>query len=273
MYNKIVFFIFSILISDTNEFLLEESAEKLKKLKINIDFIGASLNIKKSNRDINLSYFDNQKRTTSMPEINFSSFGRTGILDISSNMIYNFKNINNDTIDLNLPKSIPIKFNLNLKNSNLKVNLDSIKVSSLNFDSNIGNSLLDFGNNFQSECEYLTINIGLGSSEIKNLNNLSCEKTKIKCNGSSIILNITNVLKKSNHIDLSISMGRVEINILNGNNLQLNLDQPMMSKLNFEKMNLIKKNHYENEDFNKNFPVLKINTSIGLGSLDINWIN
>jgi hypothetical protein len=68
-------------------------------------------------------------------------------------------------------------------------------------------------------------------------------------------------------------MGRVEINILNGNNLQLNLDQSMMSKLNFEKMNLIKRNHYENEDFNKNLPVLKINTSIGLGSLNINWIN
>ena len=76
MYNKFIFFIFSILISDTNEFLLEESTEKLKKLKINIDFIGASLNIKKSNRDNNLSYFDNQKRPTAMPEINFSSFGK-----------------------------------------------------------------------------------------------------------------------------------------------------------------------------------------------------
>ena len=273
MYNKIIFFIFSILISNTNEFLLEESTEKLKKLKINIDFIGASLNIKKSNLGNNLSCFDNQKRTASMPEINFSSFGKTGILDISSNMKYNFYNINYDTINLNLPKFIPIKFNCNLKNSNLRVNLDSIKVSSLDFDSNIGNSLLDFGSNFQSECEYLTINIGLGSSEIKNFNNLFCEKTKIKCNGSSIILNITDVLKKNNHIDLSIGMGRVEINILNGNNLQLNLDQSMMSKLNFEKMNLIKRNHYENEDFNKNLPVLKINTSIGLGSLNINWIN
>ena len=38
-------------------------------------------------------------------------------------------------------------------------------------------------------------------------------------------------------------------------------------------MNLIKRNHYENEDFKKNLPVLKINTSIGLGSLNINWIN
>jgi len=273
MYNKFIFFIFSILISDTNEFLLEESTEKLKKLKINIDFVGASLNIKKSNRDNNLSYFDNQKRPTEMPEINFSSFGKTGILDISSNMKYNFKSINYDTINLDLPKFIPIKFNCNLKNSNLKVNLDSIKVSSLDFDSNVGNSLLDFGSNFQSECEYLTINIGLGSSEIKNFNNLFCEKTKITCNGSSIILNITDVLKKNNHIDLSIGMGRVEINILNGNNLQLKLDQSMMSKLNFEKMNLIKRNHYENEDFNKNLPVLKINTSIGLGSLNINWIN
>ena len=71
MYNKIIFFIFSILISNTNEFLLEESTEKLKKLKINIDFIGASLNIKKSNLGNNLSCFDNQKRTASMPEINF----------------------------------------------------------------------------------------------------------------------------------------------------------------------------------------------------------
>ena len=67
-------------------------------------------------------------------------------------------------------------------------------------------------------------------------------------------------------------MGSIEIQIPKGINAIFEIDQSILSNLDFEYMNLIKTNVYRNEDFNKNQPTLNFHCSIGLGSISLKWI-
>ena len=121
-------------------------------------------------------------------------------------------------------------------------------------------------------CDFLIVDVGMGSANFNNFGNLYCEEYEIDCGMGSIILNISNILKMDKEINISIGMGSIEINIIEGNNVIVEINQSLLSNLEFEQMNLIKTNVYRNESYEKSKPSLKINVSIGLGELSINWI-
>ena len=112
----------------------------------------------------------------------------------------------------------------------------------------------------------------MGTARLKNFSNLSCEEYEIDCGLGEIIINFSTILEEYQNIDLSVGMGSIEINILEGNNIEVEINQNMLSSLDFEKMDLVKKDVYRNGDYDKSNPTILINASVGLGELSINWI-
>ena len=269
--------LFQLLTGNTEHLTINESTFWLKKIKANIDFSGGLITIKASDSSNNINGFIEFNPELFQPNLKFTSISRTGILDLSTNFEFdlNLGKQNNDygnKAEILLPTSIPINFNLDYSLSTIEMDLDKIEVSSFNFDLGLGSAILDFGNKLQSDCNYITVDVGMGSATIKNIGNLECDETKIECGMGSMLLDFSGEIYKNRDYDISVGMGSVEIQIPNDVNVLFKTDQSLLSNLELENMDLIKTNVYRNEKFDKDKPTLIFNCSIGLGSITLNWI-
>ena len=270
-------FFSEILLGKVEHITLNESTLWLKKVKVNIDFSGGKILLKPADSKNKISGFMEYNPDFILPKLEFTTVGRTGILDMATDFHFEYDIGKSDkdygnSAELNLPTSTPLKFNLDFSLAEVEMNLENIEISSFNFDLGMGSANVDFGENYISDCNFLNVDVGMGSAEFNNFGNISCEDYEIDCGMGAISLHFPEILEENQDIDLSVGMGSIEVNILEGNNIKVEMDQSMLSSLDFEKMDLIKTNVYRNEDFDKSKPTLQINASVGLGELSINWI-
>lgn len=211
------------------------------------------------------------------PKLNFTTVSRTGILDLSTNIEFDFSFNNKDEeygndAEILLPTSTPIKFNLDFSLSTVELNLNDIEISSFNFDLGMGAADVDFGNDSQSDCNYLNVDVGMGGLAIKNFGNLYCEEAEIECGMGSIEIDFSGENGQDSGFDISVGMGSVDLQIPNNVNVIINSDQSILSNLDFEAMDLIKNNVYRNENYDEDKPTLTFHCSVGLGNISLNWI-
>ncbi|MAJ43592.1 MAG: hypothetical protein CMF96_02460 [Candidatus Marinimicrobia bacterium] len=271
-------FCLGVLFAKVERITLNESTQWLKKVKLNIDFLGGNILLKPTNSKNKISGYMKYNKSFVYPKLKFTTVSGTGILDMATDLQFEYdllKSYNDygNSAELNLPNSIPLKFNLDFSLAEVDINLENIEVSSFNFNLGMGSANINFGEKYKSsDCDFLIVEVDMGTAKLKNFSNLSCEEYEIDCGLGVIIINFSTILEEYQNIDLSVGMGSIEINILEGNNIEVEINQNMLSSLDFEKMDLVKKNVYRNEDYDKSNPTILINASVGLGELSINWI-
>jgi len=269
--------LFTFLSGNTGKLTLNESTVWLKKIKTNIDFSGGLMKINSSHKTNEINGYIEYNPELFQPKLDFTTVSRTGILDLSTNFEFDFnfnkkdKDYGNEA-EISLPNSTPIKFNLDFSLSTVEMNLNNVEISSFNFDLEMGSADVDFGNETNSDCNYLNVDVGMGSLEIKNFGNLLCEESEIECGMGSIEIDFSGDNLKDNEFDISVGMGSIDLQIPKDVNVIINSDQSILSNLEFDAMNLIKTNIYRNETFDDSKPTLTFHCSVGLGNLSLGWI-
>ena len=275
--NIIYLFLVQLLIGNTEHITINKSTFWLKKIKANIDYSGGIIKIVPSESSNELSGFIEYNPELFQPNLEFTSLSRIGILDLSTNFNFGL-NLNSDkknygnTAEIFLPTATPIKFNLNYSLATVEMDLNEVEISTFNFDLGLGSAITNFGNEYQSDCGFFNVDIGLGSAEFKNIGNLNCEEYEIACGMGSIILDFSGENNLDIEYEISLGMGYIEIYVPVNKNVIFKTNQSILANLDLKEMNLIKTNIYRNKNFKEENPTLTFHSTIGLGSITLNWI-
>ena len=181
---------------------------------------------------------------------------------------------NNLETELNFSNRIPLKFNIDCGLSEVDLDLAGLKIKELIMDNGLGSVDIEFGQRSNKvRCDRLDIDTGLGEVEIENLANANADFMEFECGLGSLELGFQGDLDDDITVDLSVGMGSVDIYIPEGTNVIVEYDQSFFSDVDLRGFEQISGDTYRSINFREKKPIISIQASIGMGSIDVHWID
>lgn len=265
---------------DEDDFIIRDhfhySIKGVDKLEVKIDFKMGELTLKPNIdnpndldgfAEYNPRYFDS-------PEVEYNVFGKTGLLEIRTNAVdrkfpFNWdKEHFHNKSEYKLPLSVPIMMELDFGLGEAEIDLTGIQIQSLNIECGMGSAILNVESQNPNVCEEVNIEAGMGKFEGIGLSYLRAEVVKIEVGLGSATLDFSNQIMHDMDIEVEVGLGSIELILPDNVNISARIHDHFLSSVDVD--NLVKKgNKFVTKDWDYDRPTIKLDMSVGLGSIDL----
>jgi hypothetical protein len=168
---------------------------------------------------------------------------------------------------------IPLEVDFECGLGSAELNLGELKVADLVIENGLGETELDFDAPNRTDLRRIMVENGLGELVARNLSNSRAEKLKFDCGLGSAVLDFRGEIKQDMDVDVNVGLGSVELKIPEGYNVIMEADENFLSSVDTHGLKSERRGYYRSRDYRPSRPTLHITASVGLGSIDISWVD
>jgi hypothetical protein len=218
------------------------------------------------------------------PEVEYKTIGKRGKLRLVSRqsddtkLWSHSKKSSQDDIKKNhwrveMTEHIPTVYDIELGLGKGILDFSRIKVSDLNLECGLSDVIIEFNEANQERIHTLVIQTGLGNVDIIGLGNTNMDRFDVECGLGSTNLRFDGNLQRDIKGNITIGLGSVTIELPKDIAVQIEAESSFLSSLNFDGFREIDEDIYRSENWKSADQWMYIIIEIGLGSVDIRWID
>jgi len=153
------------------------------------------------------------------------------------------------------------------------LDLGEMNVAEFKLDNGLGEVTFDFSSWNKTECRLLSVDNGLGELNAKNLSNARANQMMFDCGLGAATLDFSGEEYHDIYVKVNVGLGSVNIKVPRGYNLEMEAEESFLSSISIPEMVQESRGFYRNNQFSDSRPTLRIKVSVGLGNIDVNWID
>ncbi|MCH7762409.1 MAG: hypothetical protein IIB95_01545 [Candidatus Marinimicrobia bacterium] len=267
---------------DDDNFIIRDhfhySIKGIEKLEFKIDYKMGELILKPNSN--NPHEFDGFAEYTphyfDSPIVDYTVFGKTGFIEIRTNAIdhdhefsfnWGHDHFHNKS-EYQLPLSVPIELELEFSLGKTEIDLSGLQIQSLDIECGMGKTTLNIKSQNSIVCKEINIEAGMGEFEGIGLSHLRAKVVNIKVGFGSADIDFSGIINHDMDIEVEVGLGSIELILPDNVNISARIHDHFLSSVDVD--NLIKKgNKYVTKDWDYNRPTIKLDMSVGLGSIDL----
>jgi hypothetical protein len=256
-----------------------------EELDVSIEFGLGKLELRGSN---NKKYIMQSEITYAKelykPEIEYKTVGNRGKLRMTSRQTEDAKlwgrakkgsesDIKKNHWNIAMTEQIPSIYDIELGLGKGVLDFTKIKVSDLNLECGLSDVVIEFNEANQERIRTLAIQSGLGNVEAVGLCNTNMDRFDVECGLGSTKLRFDGDTRRDLKGHITIGLGSVTIEIPKTYAVQIEAESSFLSSLNFNGFREVEEDIYRSKNWKEADQQIYIIIEIGLGSVDINWID
>jgi hypothetical protein len=258
--------------------------ETIKQLDVEIEFGLGQLDLS-SNKDddyILISEFhfsDDRYR----PQVDFRRSGDQGKLRLESRNLdkKSFfglgrqdaqKGANENRWFLEFIRTVPSSFRIDLGLGHGQLDFSEIRVKDLRLECGMSDVGVEFRKRNPERLQSMTLETGLGNVEAFGLGYANIENFSIECGLGSTVLVFNGEIEQDMKGQISVGLGSVSLEIPRNLGVQIEAESSFLSSIDLHDFNRLDNDLYRTENWQQAETRLYLVVEIGLGSVDIEWI-
>lgn len=153
------------------------------------------------------------------------------------------------------------------------IDLGDLQVADFELDNGLGETTLDFSTLNRIELDRLNVENGLGELVARSLSNARTGRMEFNCGLGEADLDFSGEELRDISVDVNVGLGSITLRIPEAYSVELRAGHNFLSSIDTHGMVQVRKDLHRTRDFDDDGPTLYIDASVGLGSLDIKWID
>jgi len=218
------------------------------------------------------------------PEIDYKTVGNRGKLRLASHQDENNRfwghskknsssDIKNNHWRVAMTDQISTAYDIELGLGKGILDFTNIKVNDLNLECGLSDVVVEFTKSNKERIRTLVIQSGLGNVEVTGLCNANMDRFDVECGLGSTKLRFDGDPARDIKGRITIGLGSVTVQIPEDIAVQIEAESSFLSSLNFDGFREIEENVYRSKNWKSADQRIYIVIEIGLGSVDIEWID
>jgi len=172
-----------------------------------------------------------------------------------------------------MTEQIPTAYDIEMGLGKGILDFSRIKVSDLNLECGLSDIVLEFSERNPERIRTLVIQTGLGNVEAIGLSNTNMDRFDVECGLGSTKLRFDGDLKHDIKGRITVGLGSVTIEVPEEYAVQIEAESSFLSSLNFAGFREVEENVYRSRNWKDADRRIYMIIEIGLGSVDIDWID
>ena len=272
----------------TNDYLFDVS--EVTRLSVSFNYMAGSLEIKAgaSKQIKGAIKYDPEEF---LPSAQYDVFGSKGVFKVkmeslNSRHVYDddtegidfkfgFRDFKNNKysqeFEFQLPPDIPTNLKLEFALGDADIDLSNLAITGLELECGLSDVRLEVDEVNTTKCKEVYIESGLGDFNAYGLGLLRAEYFNLDVGLGSAYIDLSK--QKSDLTgDIDVGLGSLELLLPEKANIKIRVDDSFLSSVDVDDM--VKTGHKEwrTADWNKRWPTIEFDISIGLGSVDVDLV-
>ncbi len=217
------------------------------------------------------------------PKIEYKTVGKRGKLRLVSQQSENNRlwgrsknsetDIKNNHWRIAMTEQIPSTYDIELGLGKGILDFSNIKISDLNLECGLSDVVVEFNEANKERIRTMVIQTGLGNVEAIGLSNTNMDRFDVECGLGSTKLRFDGDLRHDIKGNITIGLGSVTVEIPKKYAVQIEAESSFLSSLNFDGFREVEEDIYHSKNWKNAERRIYITVEIGLGSVDIDWID
>ena len=170
-------------------------------------------------------------------------------------------------------REVPISFDIDLGLGKGELDFTDLRVKDLRLECGMSDVVIEFRDVNREVLQNLSIESGLGNVEVYGIGNANVERLDVECGLGSTTLSFDGDLQNLIKGQISVGLGSVELQIPEDVGVEVEAESSFLSSINLPDFDEIDDDVYRSENWRKADYRIYLIVEIGLGSVDIDWID
>jgi hypothetical protein len=172
---------------------------------------------------------------------------------------------------LSFNDSIPLKLKVTAGVGDVRLSLSGLKVSSIDFESGVGEARLSAYEPNPVSCEYIRLKNGVGSLDAVGLGNLNFTELEFEGGVGGAKLDFTGDWKQPATIRIKVGVGGVNIRLPREIGVKVEAEKNFLSGLHLEGFTKQDSSYYS-DNYDKASVRVTLDVATGIGGLRVTWL-
>ncbi|MEE9464831.1 MAG: toast rack family protein, partial [Candidatus Neomarinimicrobiota bacterium] len=174
--------------------------------------------------------------------------------------------------ELYFTTKIPLDIDFSCGLGEATLDFGDMQVRELSLDNGLGATTLDFSKPNQTRLRRLSVDNGLGELTAMNLSNARTDILSFDSGLGSTTLDFRGAELHDMRVDVSVGLGSVTLKIPRGYNVEMDAEENFLATINTRGLDSFGHGRYRSFDWDSDRPTLRITAEVGLGSIDLRWV-
>ena len=253
---------------------------RIEQLEIDIGYGFGTITVERGNPAKAVTGYIEYNADMIRPEVRYEESGNQAHFRLETKTRREGHGFDLDMDDINEPKSelyfttrVPIDLDFACGLGEGRLDLGELKISDLKVENGLGDSYFDFSTVNGTECRNIDIDNGLGELTVRNLSNSRTREMEFDCGLGSADLDFSGDNRNDMDVEVNVGLGSVTLRIPEDYNVELKAEGSFLSSVDTHGMVQINKGLFRTRNFESSRSTLRITAKVGLGSIDIKWID
>lgn len=283
---KILLVVVTACLSVTVSFAKKGDIEKIhkeikfqgeKNLSVKIDFGGGVINLEKNNTgDILNADFEYDPDKFDM-DIDYDKIEETGRLYLHSKSEHGHLDLDTDDNywHLGFTDTIPIGFEIDMGACEAELDFTGLKIDRLDLDLGASSTEITFRKPNPERISKINIDVGASELKIEGLGNANFDELSFDGGVGDFTLVFNGDLRHKAHVDIDVGLGSLTILLPENIGVRIRKEDSFLSSFSIDEDEFeeVESDVYESENFGKTEGELIFDIEIGLGSIEIEYLN
>jgi len=261
--------------------------EKLEESEIRIEFNLGSLEIRTGSDDYLLRGAVIYRDERLKPHIRHKKIGNRSKLHLYTEAEDYNKSVNSvfDLFDkkdwddvendwkLEFTKAIPLEYSINLGMAEGEMDFTGQQINEMEIECGMGDVSVQVNEPNRIEMKSFTVETGMGEFSGVGLGNLNSQRFTVDCGMGSTNLAFDGKIKTDMEGEISVGMGSVSIELPTNVGAEVYSESSFLSNVDLDDFDKIGDSTYRSENWDETVYRIYIKASVGMGSIDISWID
>jgi len=255
-------------------------ADGIEVMQIDIEFGFGEIHMERGNPAKAVTGYIEYDEDYIRPEFDYRVKGKTARFRFRTKTFRDGWRFDLARHDMDSPESelyfttrIPLEIKFACGLGEAHIDLGDLQVADLNLDNGLGETTLDFSTPNRTYLDRLSVDNGLGELVARNLSNARTGRMEFNCGLGEADLDFSGEELRDISVDVNVGLGSITLRIPEAYSVELHAGDNFLSSIDTQGMVSIRKGLHRTRDFDDDGPTLYIDASVGLGSLDIKWID
>lgn len=177
----------------------------------------------------------------------------------------------NNRLRLALTDSIPLRMRINSGVGDTRLSLSGLKISSLDFESGVGEAKMSSYEPNAVSCEHIRLKSGVGRMEATGLGNLNFRELEFDGGVGGATLDFTGEWKQNAEVRIQVGVGGVNLRIPRDIGVKVESAKNFLSGMHLEGFNK-QDSYYYSDNYDKAAMRVLVHVTTGIGGFRITWI-
>lgn len=247
-----------------------------KNLTVKIDFGGGTIDLEK-NKLGNILDAEIEEENPDEIDIDYDKIGDKGelYLDSKSKLRHLDFDLDDNYWHLGFTDKIPISFEIDVGACKGEFDFTGLRIDNLDLDLGASSTEIIFREPNPERISRFKIDVGASELKIKGLGNANFDELSFDGGVGDFTLDFSGELKHKAHIDIDVGLGSLTILLPEDIGIRIRKEGSFLSSfsINEDEFKRVESSIYESDNFGKTEGELILDIEVGLGSVEIEYID